>query len=143
MRTRTLLSQVLAVNTGLVAATAIVAALLAPDRPRASPPTQRLLLIGLAVVSAVLLNSLLLRQRLEPLDRLLQTMERVDLASPGQRAAAPPNAPREIVRLTADFNRMLERLEQERVRPAARSSAPRRRSARGSRRTSTTRSTRR
>jgi two-component system sensor histidine kinase UhpB len=42
-------------------------------------------------------------------------MERVDLASPGQRASASPNAPREIERLTADFNRMLARLEEERV----------------------------
>jgi two-component system sensor histidine kinase UhpB len=115
MRTRTLLSQVLAVNTGLVAATAIVAALLAPDNTQDVASAQRLLLIGLAVVSAVLLNSLLLRQRLAPLERLLETMERVDLASPGQRAGAPPNAPREIERLTADFNRMLERLEHERV----------------------------
>ncbi len=113
---RTLLSQVLAVNTGLVAATAIVAALLAaPSSPQEVASGQRLLLISLAVVSAVLLNSLLLRRRLEPLDRLLATMERVDLASPGQRACAPPNAPREIERLTADFNRMLQRLEQERV----------------------------
>jgi two-component system sensor histidine kinase UhpB len=116
MRARTLLSQVLAVNTGLVAATAIVAALLAaPSNPQEVASGQRLLLISLAVVSAILLNSLLLRRRLEPLDRLLATMERVDLASPGQRAASPPNAPREIVRLTADFNRMLQRLEQERV----------------------------
>jgi two-component system sensor histidine kinase UhpB len=88
MRTRTLLSQVLAVNIGLVAATAIVAAVLA--------------------------NSLLLRKRLQPLDRLLATMDRVDLASPGQRACAPENAPREIERLTADFNRMMGRLEHER-----------------------------
>ena len=41
-------------------------------------------------------------------------MDRVDLTSPGQRACAPENAPREIERLTADFNRMLERLEEER-----------------------------
>lgn len=115
MRTRTLLSQVLAVNTGLVTATAIVAALLAPDRTQGVASAQRLLLIGLAVVSAILLNSLLLRRRLRPLERLLETMERVDLASPGQRASAPPDAAREIERLTADFNRMLERLEQERV----------------------------
>jgi two-component system, NarL family, sensor histidine kinase UhpB len=115
MRTRSLLSQVLAVNTALVAATAIVAAVLAPDNAGDVAAMQRLLLIGLAVVSAVLLNSLLLKRRLAPLDRLLQTMERVDLASPGQRACAPHNAPREIERLTADFNRMLARLEEERV----------------------------
>ena len=78
MRTRTLLSQVLAVNIGLVAATAIVAALLAPAGVAATP--SRALLIGLAVAAAVLLNSLLLRRRLAPLDRLLETMERVDLS---------------------------------------------------------------
>jgi two-component system, NarL family, sensor histidine kinase UhpB len=112
MRTRTLLSQVLAVNTGLVTATAMVAALLAPAGLAAAP--SRALVIVLAVAAAVLLNSLLLRRRLSPLARLLQTMDRVDLASPGQRACAPENAPREIERLTADFNRMLERLEEER-----------------------------
>ena len=49
MRTRTLLSQVLAVNTGLVAATAIVAAILAPEKAGDAAAIQRLLLIGLAV----------------------------------------------------------------------------------------------
>jgi len=115
MRTRTLLSQVLVVNTGLVAATAIVAALLAPEKAGDAAEAQRLLLIGLAVVSAVLLNTILLKRRLAPLDRLIQTMERVDLTSPGQRAKAHYTAPREIQRLTADFNRMLTRLEEERV----------------------------
>ncbi len=115
MRTRTLLSQVLVVNTGLVAATAIVAALLAPEKAGDAASAQRLLLIALAVVSAVLLNTILLKRRLAPLDRLIQTMERVDLASPGQRAKAHHTAPREIQRLTADFNRMLTRLEEERV----------------------------
>jgi two-component system, NarL family, sensor histidine kinase UhpB len=112
MRTRTLLSQVLAVNTPLVAATAMVAALLASAGVAAAP--SRAVVIVLAVAAAVLLNSVLLRRRLAPLDRLLATMDRVDLASPGQRACAPGNAPREIERLTADFNRMLDRLEEER-----------------------------
>ncbi len=114
MRTRTLLSQVLAVNTGLVAATALVAAALAPVRASGVASPSRALLIVLAVAGAVFANSLLLRKRLDPLDRLHDTMDRVDLHSPGQRACAPENAPREIERLTADFNRMLERLEEER-----------------------------
>src|SRR5919199_775318 len=114
MRTRTLLSQVLAVNIGLVAATATVAAVLAPVRASGVASPSRAALIVLAVAGAVLANSLLLRKRLQPLDRLLTTMDRVDLASPGQRACAPENAPREIERLTADFNRMLARLEEER-----------------------------
>jgi two-component system sensor histidine kinase UhpB len=114
MRTRTLLTQVLAVNIALVVMTAIVTAVLAPSDAGELGSVRRLLPIGLAVASAVLLNSLLLRRRLEPLERLLVTMEQVDLSSPGQRAGAPPNAPREIERLTADFNRMLARLEDER-----------------------------
>jgi two-component system sensor histidine kinase UhpB len=115
MRKRTLLSQVLAVNTALVTATALIAAVLAPEDASDVASVRRLILIALAVVSAVLLNSLLLKQRLAPLDRLVETMDRVDLASPGQRAQTSPGAPREIERLTADFNRMLTRLEDERV----------------------------
>jgi two-component system sensor histidine kinase UhpB len=115
MRSRTLLSQVLAVNTALVTATALIAALLAPEDASDVASLRRLILIALAVVSAVLLNSLLLKQRLRPLDRLVETMDRVDLASPGQRAQTSAGATREIERLTADFNRMLARLEEERV----------------------------
>src|SRR3954454_21912787 len=114
MRTRTLLTQVLAVNTALVGCTAIVAAIIARGRLEDVFGLQRMLLLGLAVASAVLVNSLLLRRRLRPLDRLLQTMERVDLSRPGQRAVAPPGAPRESERRTADSNRMLARLELER-----------------------------
>src|SRR2546423_1269856 len=72
MRTRTLLTQVLAVNTALVGGTAIVAALIARGRFEDVFELQRMLLLGLAAASAVLLNSLLLRRRLRPLDRLLR-----------------------------------------------------------------------
>src|SRR5690349_15972145 len=41
-------------------------------------------------------------------------MSRVDLATPGTRASAQPGAAVEVQRLTADFNRMLDRLEEER-----------------------------
>ncbi len=109
MRTRSLLNQVLAVNAALVAATAVVSALLAPK------DTRGLILIGIAIVSAVLVNTLLLKRRLVPLEDLLMTLERVDPSSPGQRATAPVNAPREVTLLTAGFNRMLARLEEERV----------------------------
>jgi two-component system, NarL family, sensor histidine kinase UhpB len=114
MRSRTLLTQVLAVNTALVAFTALVSAVIARDRLADAATGQGLLLLGLAVASAVLLNSLLLRRRLHPLERLLETMERVDLTFPGARARAPRRAAVELKRLTADFNRMLERLESER-----------------------------
>src|SRR3954451_6962493 len=109
MRSRSLLHQVLAVNAVLVAATAVVSALLSPK------DTRGLILIGVAIVSAVLVNTLLLSKRLAPLDRLLDTMERVDLSTPGQRAQVAANASREVERLTAGFTRMLARIEEERV----------------------------
>jgi two-component system sensor histidine kinase UhpB len=114
MRQRTLLTQVLAVNTILVALVAFVAALVTRDRLSEAVSTEGLLMLILAIFSAVLLNSLLLRRRLEPIDRLVETMSRVDLASPGMRAAVPKGAAREVQRLAADFNRMLKRLEDER-----------------------------
>src|SRR5215208_809580 len=95
MRQRTLLTQVLAVNTMLVALTAFVAAVVARERFNEAVSTQGMLLLGLAVLAVILLNSLLLRRRLEPMGRLVETMSEVD-------------------RLTADFNRMMSRLEHER-----------------------------
>src|SRR5919108_5316877 len=114
MRQRTLLTQVLAVNTVLVAVTAFVAAVVARERLNEAVSTQGLLLIGLATAAVVLLNSLLLRRRLEPMGRLVETMSEVDLTSPGMRAEVSRGASSEVQRLTADFNRMMSRLEHER-----------------------------
>src|ERR671924_872576 len=114
MRSRTLLSQVLAVNTVLVALTAFVAAIIARDRLEDAASFEGLLLIALAVSGVILLNSILLRRRLEPMGRLVETMSSVDLATPGKRADVSRGAADEVRRLSADFNRMLERLEEER-----------------------------
>jgi two-component system, NarL family, sensor histidine kinase UhpB len=114
MRQRTLLTQVLAVNTVLVAVTAFVAAVVARERLNEAVSTQGMLLLGLAVLAVVLLNSLLLRRRLEPMGQLVSTMSTVDLASPGTRAEVTRGASTEVQRLTADFNRMMGRLEHER-----------------------------
>src|ERR687898_1070794 len=114
MRQRTLLTQVLAVNTVLVAITAFVAAVVARERLNEAVSTQGMLLLGLAVLAVVLLNSMLLRRRLEPMGKLVSTMSAVDLASPGTRAAVSRGASSEVQRLTGDFNRMMSRLEHER-----------------------------
>jgi two-component system sensor histidine kinase UhpB len=114
MRSRTLLTQVLAVNTVLVAVTAFVAAIVARERLQGAISTQGLLLLILAVSSVVLLNSMLLRRRLEPMGQLVEAMSEVDLSSPGMRADISRGAASEVQRLTADFNRMMGRLEQER-----------------------------
>ncbi len=114
MRRSTLLTQVLAVNALLVGVTALIAAIVARDRLSDVANGDGMLVLGLTVTSAILLNSLLLRARLEPMDRLVRAMTAVDLSRPGMRAEAPARAARELHDLTDAFNRMLTRLEDER-----------------------------
>ena len=77
------------------------------------------LILAMALLLTFLLNTLLLRRRFEPLERLLAMMERVDLSRPGRRLELDTEMPgmtTDIQRLAATFNRMLERLERERRR---------------------------
>ena len=114
MRRSTLLTQVLAVNAALVGVTALIAAIVARDRLPDATSGDGLLVLGLTVASAILLNSLLLRMRLAPIGRLVDAMTHVDLARPGMRATSPRRSSREVQELTDSFNRMLARLEEER-----------------------------
>jgi two-component system sensor histidine kinase UhpB len=114
MRARTLLTQVLAVNTALVALTAAVAAVVASDRVEGALTGRGLLLLALAVASVVLLNSVLLRRRLAPVACLVARMAEVELASVGEGRDAPRGAARELRALTAGFEGMLARLQEER-----------------------------
>jgi len=114
MRRSTLLTQVLAVNAALVGVTALIAAIVARDRLADVASGDGLLVLGLTVASAILLNSMLLRARLTPVARLVEAMRHVDLARPGMRVRTPLRAARELHDLTDAFNRMLTRLEDER-----------------------------
>jgi two-component system sensor histidine kinase UhpB len=114
MRSRTLLTQVLAVNAALVALTALVAAVVARERLAGATTGRGLAILAVAVLAVILLNSLLLRHRLEPLTRVLRVMEQVELVSPGTRATVPRHSAKELQALTVGFNRMLDRLEDER-----------------------------
>jgi two-component system sensor histidine kinase UhpB len=114
MRSRTLLTQVLAVNAVLVSITAFVAAVIARTRLDDVATGRGLATLGVAVLAVILLNSLLLRHRLRPLEELVNRMDEVDLVGEGQRADDPAGASKEIRRLTSGFNQMLDRLEQER-----------------------------
>src|SRR5215207_6624481 len=100
MRRSTLLTQVLTVNALLVGVTALVAAIVARDRLPDATSGDGLLVLGLTVTSAILLNSLLLRRRLQPINRLVRAMTDVDLARPGMRAVAPRRAAHELHELT-------------------------------------------
>jgi hypothetical protein len=73
----------------------------------------------MALLVTFLLNTVLLKRRFEPFERLVAMMERVDLSRPGRRLELDrelPEGSHDVQRLAAAFNRMLERLERERRR---------------------------
>jgi two-component system sensor histidine kinase UhpB len=107
MRRPSLYAQILAVNS-LLMASAVLAAVAAD---------QLLVLLG-AILATVLGNALVLRRRFAPLERLIETMERVNLSEPGVRATLDRADSQDVVRLHQGFNRMLGRLEEERARAA-------------------------
>jgi two-component system, NarL family, sensor histidine kinase UhpB len=80
-----------------------------------------ILLVGLAVM--LLVDLLLLRQVLAPINRLATTMERIDRLHPGQRAVGFDRASSETRALARAFNAMLDRLEAERRQSSARALA--------------------
>jgi two-component system, NarL family, sensor histidine kinase UhpB len=119
MRRPSLLGQILAFNLLLVSASIFVASLAAGLDLTVSVQRRQFLVLALAIILTLVVNMWLLRRRFEPLEQLLDTMERIDLARPGRRVEMDPRLARrsaDIERLIAAFNRMLERLEGERRR---------------------------
>jgi two-component system sensor histidine kinase UhpB len=119
MRKPTLATQILAINALLIVATgmsAIVAARLSLDDVVGR--RQAFVLVA-GILSAVLVNGIVLRRRFAPLERVIEVMERIDLARPGVRADVPEADSDDVIRLVQAFNRMLGRIEDERSRTAA------------------------
>jgi two-component system, NarL family, sensor histidine kinase UhpB len=119
MRRPSLLSQILAFNVLLVAVSIFIASLAAGLDLTVTDQRRQFLVMALAILLTLVVNMWLLRRRFEPLERLLATMERIDLARPGRRLDAnsrPADESPDVERLAAAFNRMLERLEGERRR---------------------------
>lgn len=68
--------------------------------------------LGIALVVMLAANLLLLRHTLQPIERLVEQMRKIDLLQPGQRIREPGGV--EVAELTRTFNEMLARLETER-----------------------------
>jgi two-component system, NarL family, sensor histidine kinase UhpB len=110
MKSRTLLAQVLSVNLLLIAGTFLVA-LVALDERNAFRGRE-MLVLGLGLIATLLGNWLLLRRRFIPLDRLISSMEQVDLDNPDKQLLAGDRIDSaEARRLEAAINQMLARLE--------------------------------
>jgi two-component system, NarL family, sensor histidine kinase UhpB len=121
MRRRDLLTQVLFVNLLLVVTAVVTAAIAAnPDAELFTSPRSAIVL-GLAVALTILFNVLLIQRRFQPLEELVDQMERADLSRPGANLSADvdPKWPEEVARLHQAFARMLERLEAERRRASS------------------------
>jgi two-component system sensor histidine kinase UhpB len=119
MRRPSLLGQILAFNLLLVATAIFVASMAAGLDLTLADQRRQFLVLALALLLTLVVNIWLLRRRFEPLERVLDTMERIDLSRPGRRVEldeAVMGATTDIQRLVAAFNRMLERLEGERRR---------------------------
>ncbi len=119
MRKHALLSQILVVNTLLLAAVVIAASTAAPLHLESDQGKRQAVIFGAAVIATILVNAMVLRRRFAPLEQLLETMERVDVARPGLKIAVSRDDSREVTRLHDAFNRMLARLEAERAASSA------------------------
>jgi two-component system sensor histidine kinase UhpB len=106
--------QILAVNALLITATVLAASVAARLDVNSADSRRQSLVLVAAILATVLVNGIVLRRRFEPLESLIDTMERVDLSEPGVRAEAAKADSEEVLRLHNAFNRMLVRLEDER-----------------------------
>ncbi|MFD7155008.1 histidine kinase [Kribbella sp. NPDC059898] len=102
---------------GLVFVVGTAALALAPVTVSATVLVSEAVVLVLGLIGIVVLNSILLRTSLAPLDRLARLMDSVDLQRPGRRLPESRNSA--VEHLVHGFNAMLERLELERGRSNA------------------------
>ena len=117
IRTLSLFWRVFAVNAGLLAVIAILL-LVSPVEISAPIATAQALIVVAGLVITVVTNAVLLRRAVTPLELLARRMDAVDLLRPGQRL--PVGRDDEVGRVVHAFNRMLDRLESERVQAGRR-----------------------
>jgi two-component system sensor histidine kinase UhpB len=118
-----LITQILTINLFMVTAAIFVASLASGLDLSVQAQRWQFATLAGAWLGTFLLNWFLLRRRFAPLDRLLDAMEQVDLSKPGRRFILDPKLTgqsTDMQRLTASFNRMLDRLERERLRSGER-----------------------
>jgi len=117
VRRRNLFTQVVALNAALICLAALFAASLA-GLDLSETGLVAAVLVSAALISLVV-NLVVLRARFQPLETLIQEMEKVDLSRPG--ANLPPSIDgrgetEEVERIELAFLRMMRRLEAERRR---------------------------
>jgi two-component system, NarL family, sensor histidine kinase UhpB len=108
-----LFQRVVAANALLLVAACLVTILVLSPRKISSFAVDEAVVLAIALALVALVNVLLVRRAVEPLQALNALARRVNLANPGQRIpGAKPTS--EAGELALTFNEMLERLEEER-----------------------------
>jgi len=106
-----------AVNVLLVVATLFAASAAASLNLRVQGQRWEFMLLAATIVLVLAVNMLMLRRRFSPLERLIERVEALDPAQPGEfEAPEESEAVREIDRLAASFRRLLGRIEDEQRR---------------------------
>lgn len=112
--------KILLANASLVLVGSIVGGLVTADYVRRHPAASLLDLVGAlaigGIVATVLVNALILRLALHPLDALERTAARVHRGDLDARVPLSPVADRELDRLTRTFNAMLDSATRNRER---------------------------
>src|SRR5687767_12604628 len=118
MKRPSLLGQILAFNLLLVTTSIFLASLAAGLDLTVADQRNQFLVLALAIILTLVVNIWLIRRRFDPLERLLDTMERIDPSRPGRRVELGTQLAdsTDVQRLARAFNSMLERLERERRR---------------------------
>jgi len=119
VRRASLLKRIFVVNVAVFALAGLVLALTPATVSAEIARLEAAVLVAVLAATAAV-DFLLLRRALAPLRRLSRLMETVEPLHPGERLPLE-DSPQEIRRLTAAFNAMLERLEEERRRSVERS----------------------
>lgn len=111
----TLLTQAIATNALAVFCLIFFAVLVLNVNSGGANRRTEMILLMVAIAIVLSLNIFLLRRQFAPLEKLVSTMEEIDLSKPGVRAEVPPKATEDVAELIASFNAMIARLEDERL----------------------------
>jgi two-component system sensor histidine kinase UhpB len=115
-RDDSLIGQVVAANVVLVALTLLAASLAAGLDLTVDDQRWSFLILALAIVLTLCVNLWMLQRRFAPLERLISRIEGIDPAEPASQQLADHDPVEEIDRLSTTFNRLLQRIEEERRR---------------------------
>jgi two-component system, NarL family, sensor histidine kinase UhpB len=115
-RDDSLIGQIVAANVLLVALTLLAATLAAGLDLTVASQRWSFMIVALSIVLTLCVNLWMLQRRFQPLERLIDRVERIDPAQPLPHPLTEPEPVAEIGRLSSSFRRLLDGIEAERRR---------------------------